>query len=140
MQTKSIGLCMIVKNEARLILRCLESVRPLVDYVMIQDTGSSDGTQDIIRRWLDQNNLPGEVFEEPWQDFAYNRSLGLARLRERSEIDYALVIDADDVIVFDDGFDPKGFKTRMDADLYHVLIRLGPIRHHRPQLFSNRLE
>ena len=131
---------MIVKDEARVILRCLESVRPLVDYFLIEDTGSTDATQDIIRRWLDQQHLPGEVFEEPWQDFARNRSVALARLREKPEVDYALIIDADDVLICEPGFDPKAFKTALNADLYHVAIRLGPIHHHRAQLCSNRLE
>ena len=58
---KTIALCMIVKNEARVIERCLDSVRSLVDYVLIEDTGSSDGTQDVVRRWLDRVRLPGEV-------------------------------------------------------------------------------
>ncbi|MEU5316418.1 glycosyltransferase [Streptomyces sp. NPDC021056] len=40
---------MIVKNEAHVIRRCLESVLPLVDTWVILDTGSPDGTQDIIR-------------------------------------------------------------------------------------------
>jgi glycosyltransferase involved in cell wall biosynthesis len=137
---KGIGLCMIVKNEARLILRCLESVQPLVDYFLVEDTGSTDGTQDIIRRWLEQENLPGEVFEEPWRDFAHNRSVAVARLREKADIDYALTIDADDILVCEPGFDPEAFKSGLDADLYHIEIRLGSIRHHRPQLFSNRLQ
>jgi len=114
---KSIGLCMIVKNEARVIQRCLESVRPLADYFLIEDTGSIDGTQEIIRLWLDQNNLPGEVFEEHWQDFAHNRSVALARLRKRSEIDYALIIDADDVLVYEKSFQPEAFKAELIADL-----------------------
>lgn len=136
----SIGLCMIVKNEARLILRCLQSVRPLIDYLLIEDTGSGDGTQDIIRRWLDQEKLPGEVFEEPWKDFAHNRSAALARLRGKADIDYALIIDADDVVIYGPDFNPKMFKSGLNADLYHMEIRRGPIRYHRPQLVSNRLE
>jgi glycosyltransferase involved in cell wall biosynthesis len=136
---KNIGLCMIVKNEARVILRCLESVRPLADYFLIEDTGSTDDTQDIIRNWLDQNRLPGEVFEAAWQDFAHNRSVALARLRERPDIDYALIIDADDILVPEEGFDPEAFKTRLEADVYHVAIRHGPVRHHRPQLCNNRV-
>jgi hypothetical protein len=40
---KTIGLCMIVKDEAHVILKCLESVRPLVDYVLVVDTGSTTG-------------------------------------------------------------------------------------------------
>ncbi len=92
----TIGLCMIVKNETGVITRCLDSVRPLVDYVLIEDTGSTDGTQELIRDWLAKNNVPGEVIEEPWRDFAYNRSHVMAKLRERGEIGYALIIDADD--------------------------------------------
>lgn len=131
---------MIVKNEARLILRRLDSVRPLIDYVLIEDTGSTDGTQDIIRRWMNQQRLPGEVFEEPWRDFAYNRSVALARLREKTAIDYALIIDADDVLVCEHGFDQEAFKAALDADLYYVMLQHGSLRHHRPQICSNRLE
>jgi len=136
---KTIGLCMIVKNEARLILRCLESVRPIIDYVLVEDTGSTDGTQDIIRDWLDQQKTPGAVFDEAWQDFAHNRSVALARLRKKPEIDYALIIDADDVLVCEEGFDPAAFKNGLVADLYHVALCRGPVRHHRPQLCRNGL-
>src|SRR5271170_520255 len=103
-QMKTIGLCMIVKNEAAVITRCLDSVRPLIDYVLIEDTGSSDGTQQIIQDYLQRNDLPGEVFEVSWQDFGTNRSLALTRLRETAKIDYALIMDADDRLVFDEGF------------------------------------
>ncbi|MGW8788902.1 glycosyltransferase, partial [Heyndrickxia sporothermodurans] len=44
---KTICLSMIVKNEASVIRRCLDSVRPLIDTWVIIDTGSTDGTQDI---------------------------------------------------------------------------------------------
>jgi glycosyltransferase involved in cell wall biosynthesis len=138
--TKTIGLCMIVKNESPVILRCLQSVRPLVDYMLIEDTGSTDGTQEIIRKYLKQENLPGEVFDEPWQDFAHNRSLALARLREKRDVDYALIMDADDVLVFDAGFDPKSFKENLFQDLYHVRIQQGPAWYSRAQICSNRRE
>ena len=90
---------MIVKNEAHVIMRCLESVRPLIDYVLIEDTGSTDGTQQMIRDWLVRENLPGQVIDEPWQNFAYNRSHVMEKLREVEGVDYALIIDADDVLV-----------------------------------------
>lgn len=136
---KTIGLCMIVKNEAAVILRCLRSVRPLVDYVLVEDTGSTDGTQALIRDWLASENLPGEVHDRPWTDFATNRSSALTKLRERAEIDYALVMDADDVLTFVTGFDSATFKQSLSADLYSLSIRLGSVTYQRPQLCRNRL-
>ena len=45
---KKIGLCMIVKDEAAIICGCLNSVRPIIDYVLICDTGSTDNTKEVI--------------------------------------------------------------------------------------------
>jgi glycosyltransferase involved in cell wall biosynthesis len=136
---KTIGLCMIVRNEAHVILRCLESVQPLVDYVLIEDTGSTDGTQQIVRNYLHAAGIPGEVVEQPWRDFACNRSSALAHLRRRAEIDYALIMDADDVLVYAEDFDAARFKAALAADLYNVWIRLGAFTYHRPQICSNRV-
>ncbi len=130
---------MIVKNESRLIERCLDSVRPLVQFALIVDTGSDDGTQHIIRRYLARHGLPGEVVEEPWRDFAYNRTFALAALRQHAEIDYALIIDADDRLVLADGFDADRFRADMQADLFDVLIVYGDVTYHRPQICRNRL-
>jgi glycosyltransferase involved in cell wall biosynthesis len=49
---KTISLCMIVKNESHVIERCLNSVKPLLDYVLIVDTGSTDNTIEVIYNWL----------------------------------------------------------------------------------------
>jgi glycosyltransferase involved in cell wall biosynthesis len=54
MPAKSIALCMIVKNEAHVIRRCLDSVLPLVDYLLIVDTGSTDDTQTLVREFLQE--------------------------------------------------------------------------------------
>ena len=89
---QTVCLNMIVKNEAPVICRCIDSVRPIIDYWVIVDTGSIDGTQDIIRQQL--SDLPGELHERPWRDFAYNRSEALELARGKS--DYTLIIDADD--------------------------------------------
>ena len=134
---KFIALCMIVKNEAHVIRRCLDSVRPLVDYALIVDTGSDDGAQATIRAYLEESGTPGEVLDEPWRDFGWNRSLALERLREKPDIDYALMIDADEVLVFAPGFDAAGFKRSLDRDLYDVETRLAGAVYLRPQLFRN---
>ena len=79
----TIGLCMIVKNETKVIRRCLESMLPLVDYILIVDTGSTDGTQQMIRGFLMEHKVRGAVINEPWRDFAYNRSFALEAARHR---------------------------------------------------------
>ncbi len=86
---KTIGLCMIVKDEAPIIARCLAAARPFVDYALIVDTGSTDATIAVTRAFLAQSGLAGEVICEYWRDFAYNRSFALAKLRARGDIDYA---------------------------------------------------
>lgn len=133
----SIGLCMIVKNEAHVIRRSLDSVRHLVDYVLVEDTGSADGTQQIVRDWLRENSIDGDVIESPWRDFAWNRTQALAHLRAAQHIDYAFILDADDVVEMDEGLDIAAFKARLTADIYDVSIRQGPYRFMRPHLCRN---
>ncbi|MCJ1678718.1 glycosyltransferase [Streptomyces sp. APSN-46.1] len=90
----TICLCMIVKNEAAVIERCLSSVRDLIDTWVISDTGSTDGTQQLIRTALD--GIPGELHEEPWVNFGHNRSLNIAHAHGKA--DYLLLLDADLVL------------------------------------------
>src|SRR6202000_1843866 len=93
---QAIVLNMIVKNEATVIRRCLDSLRQIIDHWVIVDTGSTDGTQDIIRAHL--HDLPGELPERPWRDFAQNRSEALELARGKA--DYTFIIDADDTLEF----------------------------------------
>lgn len=87
---------MIVKNEAAILERCLASVAPHVACYVIADTGSTDGTQDLIRRFFAARGVPGEVVEFPFQNFeqARNRALDAARA-SRFEFEYLLLTDAD---------------------------------------------
>ena len=54
MQDTTISLCMIVKNEEKVLARCLDSVADLVDEIIIVDTGSSDATKEIASRYTNQ--------------------------------------------------------------------------------------
>jgi len=130
--SQTICLNMIVKNEAPVIRRCLDSVLPLVDAWVIVDTGSTDGTQEIVREHL--RHLPGELYERPWQDFAHNRSEALALARGRG--DYVLVIDADEVLEIASGFR----LPHLTADAYNIRVRYGGCEYLRKQLVKNALE
>jgi len=93
-------LSMIVKNEAPIIERCLSSVRPLLKHWCIVDTGSTDGTQEIIRRFMSE--VPGTLHELPWKEFDGSRTdaMDLARW-ECSDEGWLLLIDADEILQVD---------------------------------------
>ncbi|MFF3066923.1 glycosyltransferase [Kitasatospora sp. NPDC057936] len=114
---------MIVKDEAAVIERCLASVRGLVDTWVISDTGSTDGTQELIRRAL--AGIPGELHEEAWTDFGHNRTLNIRHARGKA--DYLLLIDAD-MVVRQDGPLPEltadSYMLRHPADLEYRIKRL----------------
>lgn len=136
-KNKTLTLCMIVKNEAHVIERCLASVLPVIDYWVIVDTGSTDGTQQKIQDFFDRNGIDGQIHNRPWVDFGHNRSEAL-ELAQKTDTDYALMIDADEILVFDPGFDPVAFKNSLTADLYNIFAQFGQTRYHRPQLTSNK--
>ena len=86
---------MIVKDEARGIVQTLESVKPYIDRWTILDTGSTDGTQDLVRATLD--GLPGELHEEPFVDFGTTRSRAL-ELAGTTSI-FTLMLSGDESLV-----------------------------------------
>lgn len=128
---QSICLNMIVRNEAPVIGRCLDSVRALIDYWVIVDTGSDDGTQQLIRDRL--AGVPGELHERPWKNFAHNRTEALEFARGKA--DYVFVIDADEELMIEGGFR----WPELVEDVYHMEMRLGSCSYLRAQLFRNAL-
>lgn len=109
---------MIVKNEARVIARCLASVKQHIDAWAIVDTGSSDGTQDIIRREL--SGIPGQLIDRPWKGFAGSRNDALELARE-SGCDFAVTIDADEELVWPEG---HTLAPKLVDDCYGIRFRL----------------
>jgi glycosyltransferase involved in cell wall biosynthesis len=91
---------MIVKNESTVIRRCLSSAIRLIDYWVIVDTGSNDGTQKIVAETL--QNIPGELHERPWVNFEFNRNEALKLAQNKA--DYILFIDADEEFIFSSDF------------------------------------
>ncbi len=82
----SIAAALIVRDEARSIVRCLESVRSWVDHIVVLDTGSQDDTVDLAR------GCGAQLYQLDWPDnfsIARNHALDLA------DADWNLIIDAD---------------------------------------------
>src|SRR6516164_3553502 len=93
---KTICLTMIVKNESKNMVRLLNSAKPIIDFVSIVDTGSTDDTINIINTWCQQNKINGVVHQEPFQNFAYNRTHSIQMAKKSfPQADYFLLSDAD---------------------------------------------
>lgn len=128
---KTICVNMIVKNETRVIERCLGSVKPIIDYWVIVDTGSTDGTQEMIKKFM--KDIPGELHERPWKNFAHNRNEALQLAKGKA--DYILIIDADEILQFEPGFK----LPPLDLDYYYITTAYGGMRYERNQLIKNSL-
>ncbi|MFD3448179.1 glycosyltransferase [Microbacteriaceae bacterium 4G12] len=89
MEFQRLSLCMIVKDEEKYIGNCLNSVKGVVDEIIIVDTGSSDQTVEICK------SFGAQVFEFPWNgSFSAARNYGL----ERATGDWILWLDADEEV------------------------------------------
>lgn len=111
-----ISLCMIVKNEEKVLARCLESVRELVDEIVIADTGSEDRTVEIARQYT------GLVYEIPWKDdFAWARNFSFSKAGR----EYCMWLDADDVISPENREKFLASKKRMDGTEDVVMMKYG---------------
>lgn len=85
----SISLCMIVRDEEEVLARCLDSVLPAVDEIVIVDTGSRDRTKEIAARYTDK------LYDFEWcDDFSAARNYAFSK----GSMDYLMWLDADDVL------------------------------------------
>ncbi|MFN7928242.1 MAG: glycosyltransferase [Blastocatellia bacterium] len=127
----TICLNMIVKNEANTIRRCFDSLKSIIDYWVIVDTGSTDGTQEIIRSFTAE--VPGELHERPWVNFGHNRTEGMQLADGKA--DYLLLMDADNALRI---VDPH-CKQSLTADAYHLQI-LGSVVYWQTRLVKSGLQ
>ena len=110
-----ISLCMIVKNEEDWLEGAVQSVRSIVNEVIIVDTGSTDSTPERIR------SLGAKTFKSQWKDsFAEARNVSLAAAKQS----WILVLDADERIASRDlPYILKVTGSRGSADGYHLTQR-----------------
>ena len=128
---KTICLNMIVKDESPVIRRSLASVKNIIDYWVIVDTGSTDGTQQIIKEFM--KDIPGELHERPWVNFGHNRDEALKLAKNKG--DYLLFIDADEELFFS----PEFKLPFLDQDYYYSILKIHTSTCHRKLLVNNHL-
>ncbi len=84
----SFSVTVITKNEADRLDACLDSVRELADEIVVLDSGSTDATVEVARRYTDQ------VFVTDWPGYGPQKQRAL----EKATGDWVLAIDADEVL------------------------------------------
>lgn len=124
MTEPTLCLCLIIRNEASIITRLFENVCKYLDYWCIVDTGSTDGTQDIIKNFFKDKNIPGELHEQPFVNFGYNRSQLMLKAYDKA--DWLLLADAD----FTYNFTRENFKLLLgeNTEMSHGVIYTNNIR------------
>lgn len=133
----TISLSIIVKNEANVIERMLNTVWPILDYYVVVDTGSTDGTQDIVRKFFEQKGIPGEVIDHPWKNFEDARNTALEACKGKA--DFGFWIDADEQLMMDPNFNVTTFKQNLSRyNGANVRITYGGQKYYRMQFFSTK--
>ena len=133
MEECSICLNMIVKNEAHVIKTTLENLCNYINfsYYVISDTGSTDNTINVIKDFFNNKNIKGEIFNDTWKDFGYNRTLALKHAYKKTK--YLLIFDADDKI-----FGNFNLPKILNKDAYHLKFGNG-LNYKRVLLVNNQL-
>lgn len=132
--TKAPTICvnLIVRNEAHVVCELFDSIAPYIDCWVIVDTGSDDGTQELIRNYFAARGIPGELHQRPWQNFGANRTEALQLAQGHA--DYIWWMDADDLVVGTPDL------SHLTADSYDMrLIRPGGLVFWRRHLFRSGL-
>lgn len=139
--TTSVCLNMIVKNETKVLRRVFASVAPWIDYYVISDTGSSDGTQALISELGKEYNIEGEISEHKWVNFGHNRDHAMqtacaARKVGRHQCTHLLFIDADEELVLPENA-TTSFPHQLESTVSYSLTKcLGNLEYHVPHLVS----
>lgn len=125
----ALSLCMIAKNEARNLQACLDSVRGVVDEIVLVDTGSSDATREIAAR----NGAKVLPFDFSFVDFAAARNHAL----EHASGEWIFVLDADEIL------DVSGAPTireliARDENCGYYVARHNPAVDYAVRIFPNR--
>jgi glycosyltransferase involved in cell wall biosynthesis len=130
---KTLGLSQIVKNEAHVITRMLETIKDVADHLTFVDTGSTDGTQDVIKKWAEEHKIPCDIYDREFDNFENCRNYAMEMAKGKT--DYCFWLDADEQLVIDH----KLFnKNKLDKDLYMFTTHIGMMKYTRNECWNNK--
>lgn len=141
MKPSNVKICLnaMVKNESNTILRMLNSVYQYIDYWVIQDNGSTDGTQDIIKNFFAEKNIPGFLYQTEWLYPGWNRNHTLQTcLKAKHGCDWILRMDADEQLIVDDSFD-WNILTNTSIESWNIPAESGSTIYFRTWLWNSKL-
>lgn len=134
-----LGLHFICKDEAHCITKMLESCVNVADVIVANDTGSTDGTQDIIRDFGKKHNIPTFVVERPFDTFEKSRNYAMDTLRKVVKEDlkwdtkdvFGFWLDCDETLRCGKDFD----KENITKDFYSISAYIGKMEYTRNTVF-----
>jgi tetratricopeptide (TPR) repeat protein len=123
---------LMIKNESKIIERCLDRALEYVDAISILDTGSTDNTVDVCNKYLEKCGKPYKVSIEPFKNFGYNRTISFQKARDLCNEQkwdgsktYAMAVDADMIIKPSPEF--KDFKMTLPG--YNCIQQNGSLKY-----------
>lgn len=129
-------LTQIMKNEAHVITRMLNSIKSIVDIVCLIDTGSTDNTIEVVKNWGQENNIETHVFERPFDNFENSRNYSIQMAREvtkdRGNDYWGFWLDADETIEILPTFNKSG----INKDLYMFNTYINVMKYTRNECFK----
>lgn len=132
-----LALAIMMKDEAEIIERCLSSITGLADRVILLDTGSTDTTIFKAATFLQNNKITFRLYREKFVDFAHGRTRLLELAKAEKDIDYVLMLDADEIISLSDT--PTTIKDNLISPIYDIDMMAGPVGYNLPRLTSNKI-
>jgi tetratricopeptide (TPR) repeat protein len=124
---------LMIKNESKIIERCIGRALEYVDAVSILDTGSTDNTVEICNTFLIASGKPFKVSVEPFKNFGFNRTVSFKKTQELckelkwdANKTYAMTVDADMIIKPSPEF--KNFVMTVPG--YTVIQQNGSLKYH----------
>ena len=139
-KTKIVMISMF-KNEAQNIGKMLESVAPYIDYWILQDNGSTDGTPEVVKAWQEKYNIPGFIYsvEEGWVNFGWNRDHLLQKcLQTEHGCDWIMKMDCDETLEVDPDFDWSPFDNH-STQAFHVTSIASSLIYFRAWIWNANL-